>query len=116
MDLVGSRWETPWADWLTGMPVEGRTPAVPVEGRAAAVPVEGRAPTLPVEGPAPPEPQPRASVLRAEAEAPGDPLLLSRLWSGCHFFCPLVDDGLAPAALVWAGGRRPGVVDVAIRG
>jgi len=73
---------------------------VPVEGRAPAVPVEGRAPTLPVEGLAPPEPHPRASVLRAELAAVGEPLLLSRLWSGCHFFCAVVDDGLAPVALV----------------
>ena len=63
---------------------------VPVEGRAPAVPVEGRAPTLPVEGPAPPEPQPRACELRAEFAAAGEPLLLRRLWSGCHFCPPAV--------------------------
>ncbi len=62
--------------------------------------VEGRAPTLPVEGPAPPEPQPRASVPRAEFAAAGEPLLFRRLWSGCHFFCALVDDGRAPEAAV----------------
>ena len=58
----------------------------PVDGRAAGVPVEGRAPAVPVEGRvAPVEPQPRDSMLRAEVVAPGDPLLLSRLESGCHF-------------------------------
>jgi len=61
---------------------------------AAAVPVDGRAPTPPVEGPAPPELQPRACLLAAEADAEGVPLLLSRLWSGCHFFCPLVEDAV----------------------
>ena len=71
-------------------PVEGRAPALPVEGmpvegRAPAVPVEGRAPALPVEVPAPPEPQPRESIVRAEFAVLGAPLLLSRLWSGCHF-------------------------------
>ena len=65
---------------------------VPVEGRAPAVAVEGRAPVLPVKGPVPPELQPRACLLLAEADAVGVPLLLSRLWSGCHFFCPLVED------------------------
>ena len=29
--------------------------------------------------------QPRASRLRAEAKAPGEPLVRNRLWSGCHF-------------------------------
>jgi hypothetical protein len=82
------------------LPVEGRVPVVPVEGRAPAVPAEGRAPTLPVEGPAPPELQPRASELRAVFAALGEPLLLSRLWSGCHFVCALVDDARAPEALV----------------
>lgn len=73
-------------------PVDGRAAAVPAEGLAAAVPAEGRAPEFPVEGraPAPPAPQPRASVLRAEVAALGEPLLLRRLWSGCHFFCPAV--------------------------
>ena len=82
-------------------PVEGRVAAVPVEGRAPAVPVEGRAPALPVEGLAPPEPQPRASVLRAEFAAVGEPLLLSRLWSGCHLFCPLVAEERALLALLF---------------
>jgi hypothetical protein len=81
-----------------GEPVEGRTPTLPVEGRAPAVPVEGLAP--PVEGLAPPDPQPLASWLRAEFEALGPPLLLRRLWSGCHFFCALVDDARAPLAEV----------------
>jgi len=84
-----------------GVPVEGRALAVPVEGRVPEVPVEGRAPAAPVEGPAPPELQPRASALRAEVEAVGEPLLAIRLWSGCHFVWPLVDDGRAPVALVW---------------
>src|SRR6185295_15606965 len=78
-------------------PVEGRAPAAPVDGRAPAAPVEGRAPLVPVEGRAPPEPQPRASALRAEAAAVGEPLLPRRLWSGCHFFWVPVDDGLVPA-------------------
>ena len=64
-----------------------------MEGRALALPVEGRAPALPVEGLAPPPPQPRASVPRAVLAALGEPLLLRRLWSGCHFCC-------APVALV----------------
>jgi hypothetical protein len=29
--------------------------------------------------------QPRDSRLRAEAKAPGEPLVRKRLWSGCHF-------------------------------
>jgi hypothetical protein len=29
--------------------------------------------------------QPRASRLRAEARASGEPLVRNRLWSGCHF-------------------------------
>jgi hypothetical protein len=29
--------------------------------------------------------QPRDSRLRAEARAPGEPLVRKRLWSGCHF-------------------------------
>ena len=84
------------------VPVEGRAAAVPVEGRAALLPVEGvgrGAVAGCVEGPAPPEPQPRASVLRAEFAAVGEPLLLSRLWSGCHF-CPLVDVGRAPVPVL----------------
>ena len=72
---------------------------VPVDGRAPAVPVEGRAPTPPVEGPVPPELQPRACWLLAEADAEEVPLLLSRLWSGCHFVCALDDDARAPVAL-----------------
>ena len=72
---------------------------VPVEGRAPAVAGEGRAPVLPVEGPAPPALQPRACWLAAEAEAEGVPLLLSRLWSGCHFVPALDDDARAPVAL-----------------
>ena len=44
------------------------------------MPVEGRVPTAPVEGWAPPEPQPRASLVLAEA-----PLVRIRFWSGCHF-------------------------------
>ena len=59
-----------------------------MDGRAPAVPVEGRALAPPLEGPAPPEPQPRACLLAADVE--GLPLLLSRLWSGCHFCCALV--------------------------
>ena len=83
-----------------GVPVEGRAAAVPVEGRAAAVPLEGRAPTVPVEGraptlpveePAPPDPQPRASALRAVLAAVGEPLLPRRLWSGCHLVWPLAE-------------------------
>ena len=71
---------------------EGReAEAEPVDGRAPAVPVEGRALAPPLEGPAPPEPQPRACLLATEVE--GLPLLLNRLWSGCHF-CG------APVALV----------------
>ena len=73
---------------------------VPVEGRAPAAPVEGRA-LLPVEGRAPPEPQPRASELRAEAAAVGEPLLLNRLWSGCHFFWPEAEDRAVELALVF---------------
>ncbi len=57
--------------------VEGRALAWGVEGRALACAVEGRAPALAPE--APPEPQPRASPLRAEAAVVGDPLLLKRL-------------------------------------
>ena len=79
-----------------GVPPEGRAAAVPVEGRAPAVPVEGRAPVLPVEGRVPPEPQPRASELRAEVAAVGEPLLARRLWSGCHFFWPPVDYARLP--------------------
>ena len=96
-----------------GVPVEGRAAALPVEGRAPAVPVEGRAPavaggrtgapTLPVEGPAPPEPQPRASAAAGRVAALGEPLLLSRLWSGCHF-C---------RAAAWAGFPGRAVAPVA---
>ena len=82
-----------------GVPVEGLVPALPVEGRVPAVPVAGRAPTLPVEGPALPEPQPRASALRVAALA--EPLLFSRLWSGCHFCCPPVAEVRALLALLF---------------
>ena len=82
-------------------PVEGRPAAVPVEGRPAAVPVDGRALLLPVEGRAPVEPQPRAAVPRADAEALGEPLLLNRLWSGCHFFWPDAVDRAVVLALVF---------------
>jgi hypothetical protein len=91
----------------------GRLAPWEVDGRLAdGVPVDGRAPTLPgeaagraaapgwVKGRAPPELQPRASEVRAEAAAPEDPLVRSRLWSGCHFFC--VVDGRAPACVVRA--------------
>ena len=85
-DVVGRLAEgVPVEGRALAVPVEGRVPEVPVEGRAPAAPVEGRAPTLPVEGLAPAEPQPRASGLRAEFAAAGEPLLLSRFWSGCHF-------------------------------
>lgn len=78
----------------------GRLALVEGAGREAEpAPVDGRAPAPPVEGPAPPELQPRASLLLAEADAEGVPLLLSRPWSGCHFFCPLVDDAVGRVLL-----------------
>ena len=61
--------------------------------------MDGRAPAVAVEGPVPPELQPRACWLLAEADAEGVPLLLSRLWSGCHFVPALDDDARAPVAL-----------------
>jgi hypothetical protein len=80
---------------------EGReAEAVPVDGRAPALPVEGRALAVALEGPAPPELQPRACWLLADAE--GVPLLLSRLWSGCHFCGAPEEDALAPVALAEA--------------
>jgi len=88
------------AGLLTEGDALGRAVGVaPVLGRAAPspVPVEGRAPIdgVPVLGRLPPEPQPRASMVPADAAAPGEPLLLRRLWSGCHFFGAEVFDARA---------------------
>jgi hypothetical protein len=86
---------------------EGReAEAEPVDGRAPAVPAEGRALAPPLEGPAPPEPQPRACLLAADVE--GLPLLLNRLWSGCHFCWALV-------VLVRFALEEPEVLTLALR-
>jgi hypothetical protein len=47
------------------------------------VPADGLAPPPPGERPALPESQPLACLLATDVE--GVPLLLNRLWSGCHF-------------------------------
>ena len=64
---------------LREIAVDGRALALVEVGRALALAVEGRAPALAADGLAPPEPHPRASPLRAEAAAVGEPLLLRRL-------------------------------------
>ena len=98
----------PVAGLAPALLVGGRAATLPVEGRAPTLPVEGLAPALPVEGRAPPDPQPRASAVRAVFAAVGEPLLLSRLWSGCHFFC-------APVALVWPAAVVRAVLTLAFR-
>ena len=90
--LGGSRWESRWADWPAADPVEGRAAAMP--GRLGQqIPVEGRAPAcrrgtrsaLPVEGPAPAGTLAPGLLAGGRVWTLGVPLLLMRLWSGCHF-------------------------------
>ena len=85
-----------------GVPVLGLGAAAPVEGRAATLPVEGagRAAAVGcVEGRAVAEPQPRLSMV--PADAPAAPLVRRRFWSGCHFCWAGCWLGRAPVEPVW---------------
>ena len=75
-------------------------PAEAAEREDEGVPVDGRAAAPPDERPAPPESQPRACLLAADVD--GVPLLLSRLWSGCHFCLVPDEEARAPELLTLA--------------